>query len=122
MTVTESARKVLIVDDEPIALEVARGWLRSSRGMRSDRNVRADCPREQADLVLLDVNMPALAGDALTKMIEQMRSCRSFRRFCISLRTRACSAPRRPNAAPRDPFPRERQAGLFIVPLRPRSD
>lgn len=64
--------KVLIVDDDLITLEVARGWLEGagyevstySQSLGSSQLLSVVKP----DVVLLDVNMPALSGVQLARL------------------------------------------------------
>ena len=67
--------KVLIVDDDPVILEVVRERL-DAAGF--DVYVRADAlgtsqwvAREQPDFILLDVMMPALSGAELGQLLKR---------------------------------------------------
>lgn len=73
--------KVLVVDDDPIALEVARERLQRAghqvvvrdRAFGTSRVILA----EQPDVVLLDVMMPGISGDELASLLqEQVRTRR----------------------------------------------
>ena len=67
--------KVLVVDDDPVVLEVARGRLESlgyqttthDRGLGTNRIVLKTEPH----VVLLDVEMPGLDGDQLVDLIQE---------------------------------------------------
>lgn len=70
--------KVLVVDDDPIILEVVRERLHSAG---FDVYVRSDAlgtsqwvAREQPDFVLLDVMMPALGGGELGQLLKRSHS------------------------------------------------
>jgi DNA-binding response OmpR family regulator len=63
----------MVVDDDPVSLEVARARL-ESRGyevVTRDRafGTTAAILRERPDVVLLDINMPGLPGDDLLRAI-----------------------------------------------------
>ena len=67
--------KVLVVDDDPVLLEVVRERL-DAAGF--DVYVRADAlgtsqwvAREQPDFILLDVMMPALSGGELGQLLKR---------------------------------------------------
>jgi CheY-like chemotaxis protein len=69
-----SARKILIVDDDPLHLSLARELLEAEG---YDVHVHATAfgatekvIHERPDLVLLDVNMPALSGEGLVKVLR----------------------------------------------------
>jgi DNA-binding response OmpR family regulator len=69
----KKALKVMLVDDDALALEVAAVAL-ESRGHDVIKRAGAlgtllAIRREKPDIVLLDVHMPGLSGDALTKLI-----------------------------------------------------
>jgi DNA-binding response OmpR family regulator len=70
--------KVLVVDDDPVILEVIRERL---DGAGFDVYVRADAlgtsqwvAREQPDFILLDVMMPALSGGELGQLLKRSAS------------------------------------------------
>ena len=70
--------KVLVVDDDPIILEVVRERLDTAG---YDVHVRADAlgtsqwvAREQPDYILLDVMMPALSGGELGQLLKRSSS------------------------------------------------
>jgi CheY-like chemotaxis protein len=70
--------KVLVVDDDPIILEVMRERLDAAG---YDVYVRADAlgtsqwvAREQPDFLLLDVMMPALSGGELGQLLKRSNS------------------------------------------------
>jgi len=65
---------IMIVDDDPMTLQVTATIL-SRRGHRviqrsSSIGTTVAISREQPDVVLLDVNMPGLTGDRLTKLVR----------------------------------------------------
>ncbi len=69
--------KVMIVDDDSTALTVASAVL-DDRGYHivtrdSALGTVLAVRREKPDIVLLDVNMPGLNGDALTKLIVETK-------------------------------------------------
>ena len=66
--------RVMVVDDDPVCLEVARALL-ESRGyevVTRDKafGTTAAILRERPDVVLLDIHMPGLPGDDLLKIIK----------------------------------------------------
>jgi DNA-binding response OmpR family regulator len=70
--------KVLVVDDDPIILEVVRERLETAG---FDVHVRQEAlgtsqwvAREQPDFVLLDVMMPALSGGELGQLLKRSTS------------------------------------------------
>lgn len=70
--------KVLVVDDDPVILEVVRERLDAAG---YDVYVRADAlgtsqwvAREQPDFILLDVLMPALSGGELGQLLKRSTS------------------------------------------------
>jgi CheY-like chemotaxis protein len=67
--------KILIVDDDPIALEVARERLEDAGytvvTRESALGTSSAILNERPDLVLLDVNMPALKGDSLAHLLRE---------------------------------------------------
>jgi CheY-like chemotaxis protein len=70
--------KVLVVDDDPVILEVIRERLEAAG---YDVYVRADAlgtsqwvAREQPDFLLLDVMMPALSGGELGQLLKRSHS------------------------------------------------
>jgi DNA-binding response OmpR family regulator len=72
---TRKRGKVLVVDDDPVILEVIKERLDSAG---YDVYVRADAlgtsqwvAREQPDFVLLDVMMPALSGGELGQLLKR---------------------------------------------------
>lgn len=64
--------RVMIVDDDPIALEVARDRLEEAGYVVVTRSTAIGTSlaiaQERPDVLLLDVNMPALRGDALARL------------------------------------------------------
>lgn len=70
--------KVLAVDDDRVTLEVARERLEAAGFEVITRDnalgTSAVILKEKPDLVLLDVRMPGLTGDALSKLIASSTS------------------------------------------------
>ena len=67
--------KVMVVDDEPVTLEVTRALL-ESRGYDvvtrdGAMGSTAAILRERPDVVLLDIRLPVLSGDELLKAITE---------------------------------------------------
>ncbi len=71
-------RKILVVDDDPIALEVARERLEAAgyeahtrlEALGTSRWVLQNAP----DAVLLDVEMPALSGQEIAQLLRRSQS------------------------------------------------
>jgi len=75
--VNTTARKtrVLVVDDDPVILELVSGWL-SEAGYavevrESALGTAQQIASDQPDVVLLDVMMPALSGGELAQLIRR---------------------------------------------------
>jgi CheY-like chemotaxis protein len=73
---TETKKKILVVDDEPAVCEVVKEFL-ESRGYRvvtalSGQEALAAVRRERPDLVLLDILMPGMNGLEVLQRIRQM--------------------------------------------------
>ncbi len=67
--------KVLVVDDDPIVLEVTKAWLESA-GYHVDVREQAlgtseQVARESPDVVLLDLSMPAITGSELAQVLRR---------------------------------------------------
>jgi len=66
---------VLVVDDDPVVLEVVRGWLEEAgyavEVRESALGTTQQVATEQPDVVLLDVMMPALSGGELAQLIRR---------------------------------------------------
>jgi len=80
MSGEKAQRKVVVVDDDPVALETASHLLRQA-GFEVATYDKAYgrlsfIVREQPDLVLLDVNMPLVPGDELCQLIREEGSLR----------------------------------------------
>ena len=83
MSANVARRKVLVVDDSEIVLDATRlvleysGFevLTSPTPFGTQTTIASELP----DLVLLDVTMPALRGDALVEMIRASKGVRSTR-------------------------------------------
>jgi CheY-like chemotaxis protein len=73
---------VLIVDDDPIVLEVTRERLESAGyevHTREEALGTSQWSAEfQPDIVLLDVNMPALAGPELAQLLKKRRATKDI--------------------------------------------
>ncbi len=70
-----ASSRILIVDDDPTHLECARELL-AAEGYLVDTHVTAfgateKLIRTRPDLVLIDVNMPALSGEALATILRR---------------------------------------------------
>ena len=69
---------VLVVDDDPIVLEVTKDRLESAGyevHVREEALGTSQWTAEfQPDIVLLDVNMPALAGTELAQLLKKRRA------------------------------------------------
>ncbi len=66
--------KVMLVDDDEVLLEVTKEHLCSAGYQVSVRptalGTSAAVQRERPDILVLDVSMPALQGDALAKLLQ----------------------------------------------------
>jgi two-component system cell cycle response regulator DivK len=71
---------VLIVDDDALALEVARDRLADAgyqvTVQHGAMGTLATAMRERPDFVLLDVNMPGIPGDAIARLMTNGRRTR----------------------------------------------
>ena len=67
--------RVLVVDDDPVILELVRGWLEDAGYAVEVRETALGTTQqvatEQPDVVLLDVMMPALSGSELAQLIRR---------------------------------------------------
>ena len=76
-----SARKILVIDDNPAVLEVTRAALEQDgfRVVTRDRasGAIAAVLHERPDLVLLDVNMSNMTGDSLADVLSRTRATRA---------------------------------------------
>ncbi len=74
-------QKVLVVDDDPVVLEVVREWLTSAGYDVSTREQALGTANwvatEKPEFVLLDVRMPALSGEELTMLMRRSRATAS---------------------------------------------
>lgn len=82
-------RKILIVDDSELVLNMARDYLEkagyavftAASGIEANRYIfSADKP----DLILLDVMLPLLDGNKKAKMLKEKESCRGIRILLLS--------------------------------------
>ena len=68
--------KVIIVDDEPKAINLLTGYLNHFKGVelvghfRNGMKAFEFLSREKVDVVFLDINMPHITGISLSKMID----------------------------------------------------
>ena len=74
MSAAVAPARVLVVDDDPVVLEIIREILQGA-GYRVDTRDHALgtaqwVVREQPDYILLDVKMPALSGSELAQLIR----------------------------------------------------
>lgn len=71
---TRNKKKVLVVDDDELHLYTARELLKDDRfdviTHQHGFGVTSLMKQLQPDLVLLDINMPALSGDKLTTLLR----------------------------------------------------
>lgn len=71
----KSRGKVLVVDDDPLALEITRARLESAgfevTTQATPMGTGAAILRIKPDAVLLDLHMPGLSGDALAQLISR---------------------------------------------------
>jgi CheY-like chemotaxis protein len=69
--------KVIVIDDDPVTLEVTQAMLESLGHevvtLKSPIGAAAVLLRERADLALVDVQMPGLAGDDWLNLIREKR-------------------------------------------------
>lgn len=67
--------KILMVDDSPVVIEANRMVLEDAgyQVFATDNplSVAAVMRRENPDLVLIDLNMPAVSGDVVTRIVTQ---------------------------------------------------
>jgi CheY-like chemotaxis protein len=67
--------RVLVVDDDPVVLELVRGWLEDAgyavEVRESALGTAQQVAVDQPDIVLLDVMMPALSGGELAQLIRR---------------------------------------------------
>ena len=70
-----ASRRVMVVDDDPVVLEVTRERLASAGYAVSVRSsafgTSAAIIRERPDIVLLDVSMPGIAGNVLADLVRE---------------------------------------------------
>jgi len=75
-----SARTILVIDDNAVVLEVTRATLEQAgfRVLTRDRATGAVVAilHDRPDLVLLDVNMPTMTGDSLADALGRTRAAR----------------------------------------------
>lgn len=77
MNETGAKGRVMVVDDDPLAIEVARERLEGAGYQVIEHHgpigTKAAALRERPDFVLLDVNMPAISGDAIARLMTDGR-------------------------------------------------
>jgi CheY-like chemotaxis protein len=70
-----SPRTILVVDDDPVTLSVTQAVLEDAGFKVATRETPvgtgAHIQKSRPDLVLLDVNMPALTGDRLAELLTK---------------------------------------------------
>lgn len=73
MSILRKKRRVMVVDDDEIVLEVTREHLQLAGfevvTRASSLGTSAAVAREKPDVVLMDVDIPGLAGDAAAKLL-----------------------------------------------------
>lgn len=78
----QNKKKVLVIDDEEMHLYTAKGLLEGNRieviTHKGSFGVTNCVKNTQPDLVLLDINMPALSGESLVSLIKP---------FCADMKT-----------------------------------
>ena len=68
-------KKILIVDDDPVVLEMVKDYLADKgyevftfdRGLGTSNEIA----KVKADLLILDIDMPALSGDKICEIIRE---------------------------------------------------
>lgn len=77
------SKKVLVVDDDEALLEITASQLKKFGYdvvlQRSGFGVLSALREEKSDLVLLDVNMPGLSGEAVADLLRSRHPARSFK-------------------------------------------
>jgi DNA-binding response OmpR family regulator len=75
MVTTRTARKVLVVDDDEVILQVVREWLEFAGYLVHTRDEALGTARwvhaEKPAAVLLDVKMPALSGSEIAQLMHR---------------------------------------------------
>ena len=87
------AKTILIIDDSPVALEVARDALeengfavKTAEGLTEARDIIFGTP--QPDLILLDIMMPEVDGDKLCARLKQDERTRHIPVVILSTKER----------------------------------
>lgn len=74
--------RVMLVDDDPVVLEVTRAWLEDAAFdvIVRERAIgtRAAIEEQKPDVVLLDVGMPGITGGALVSFIQYQKPTHPF--------------------------------------------
>ena len=77
-----TASKIMVVDDREITLEAVRHTLEGAGyeviTLKSPFSMLASIREEGPDLILIDVNMPALNGDQVVKILKKNRFARDI--------------------------------------------
>ncbi len=85
---SEVRGKVLLVDDSPLVLESVRHTLESAGyqvvALQNPLQVPSAVRRERPDLVLIDVNMPAVQGDIVAKIVRDHGLAKSIQVLLFS--------------------------------------
>ena len=80
--------KVMVIDDSEISLALTSSALKTAGiqvvGLSSPLGVAAALVLEKPDLVLLDMDMPALSGEKAASILKRQRSLRHFKVFLYS--------------------------------------
>jgi DNA-binding response OmpR family regulator len=82
-------KKVLIVDDDPVVLEMVRDYLKTLdlEAHTFDRSLGTsnEVARVKPDLVIMDIEMPALKGDKLCEILRQEEDLKDLKILLYSV-------------------------------------